>query len=87
MSTVLTKSFPQEEPAVTKAVPGKKRVLIVGGGFAGIAAARVLKRADAEITLLDRRAEPFSSNGGQLTSLAFACFPVAGGSHDLQYLQ
>ena len=55
MSTVLTKSFPQEKPAVTKAVPNKKRVLIVGGGFAGIAAARALKRADVEITLIDRR--------------------------------
>src|SRR4051812_10195400 len=55
MTTVLTKSFPQEKPAVTKAVPGKKRVLIVGGGFAGIAAARALKRADVEITLVDRR--------------------------------
>src|SRR3954468_20136792 len=55
MTTVLTKSFPQEEPPVTKAVPGKKRVLIVGGGFAGIAAARALKRADVEITLIDRR--------------------------------
>ncbi len=55
MTTVLTKSFPQETPPVTKAVPGKKRVLIVGGGFAGIAAARALKRANVEITLVDRR--------------------------------
>jgi NADH dehydrogenase len=55
MTTVLTKSFPQEKPAVTKAVPSKKRVLIVGGGFAGMAAARALKRADVEITLVDRR--------------------------------
>jgi NADH:quinone reductase (non-electrogenic) len=55
MTTVLTKSFPQETPPVTKPVPGKKRVLIVGGGFAGIAAARALKRADVEITLVDRR--------------------------------
>src|SRR5882672_5311383 len=55
MTTVLTKSFPQETPPVTKAVPGKKRVLIVGGGFAGIAAARALKRANVEITLIDRR--------------------------------
>src|SRR5258705_2765393 len=54
MTTVLTKSFPQETPTV-KAVPGKKRVLIVGGGFAGIATARALKRADVEITLIDRR--------------------------------
>jgi NADH:ubiquinone reductase (H+-translocating) len=55
MTTVLTKSFPQDEPPVTKAVAGKKRVLIIGGGFAGIAAARALKRADVDITLVDRR--------------------------------
>src|ERR1700676_5003003 len=55
MTTVLTKSFPQETPPVTKAVLGKKRVLIIGGGFAGIAAARALKRANVEITLVDRR--------------------------------
>ena len=55
MTTVLTKSFPQETLPVRTAVPDKKRVLIVGGGFAGIAAARALKRADVEITLIDRR--------------------------------
>src|ERR1700682_1232879 len=55
MTTVLTKSFPQEKPAATRPVPDKKRVLIVGGGFAGIAAARALKRADVQITLIDRR--------------------------------
>src|SRR3979409_1836791 len=55
MTTVLTKSFPQGKPPLTKAVPGKKRVLSGGGGFAGIAAARALKRADVEITLIDRR--------------------------------
>src|ERR1700749_853749 len=55
MTTVLTKSFPQEKPPAAIAVPGKKHVLIVGGGFAGVAAARALKRADVEITLIDRR--------------------------------
>ena len=55
MTTVLTKSFPQEAPPVAKPVPHKKRVLIIGAGFAGIAAARALKRADVEITLVDRR--------------------------------
>src|SRR5260370_296578 len=55
MSTILTKWCTQEKPPVAKAVQGKKRVLIVGGGFAGIAAARALKRADVEITLVDRR--------------------------------
>ena len=32
-----------------------KRIVIIGGGFAGIAAARALKRADAEVILIDRR--------------------------------
>jgi NADH dehydrogenase len=53
MTTVLTKSFPEEKPSATKAVADKKRVLIVGGGFAGIAAARALKRTDVEISLID----------------------------------
>ena len=34
---------------------GRHRVVIVGGGFGGLQAARGLRRADAEITLIDRR--------------------------------
>jgi NADH dehydrogenase len=33
----------------------RKRVVIIGGGFAGIAAAHALRHADAEIVLIDRR--------------------------------
>jgi NADH:ubiquinone reductase (H+-translocating) len=55
MTTVLTKAFPQENPQTTKAASRRKRVLIVGGGFAGVAAARALKRADVEVLLVDRR--------------------------------
>src|SRR5262245_38481219 len=33
----------------------RKRVLIIGGGFAGIAAAHALRHADAEVLLIDRR--------------------------------
>src|SRR5262252_3231596 len=33
----------------------RKRVVIVGGGFAGLAAAHALRHADAEILLIDRR--------------------------------
>jgi NADH dehydrogenase len=42
-------------------VPGKKlvwqrrRVVIIGGGFGGLAAARALRNADVEVTLVDRR--------------------------------
>jgi NADH:ubiquinone reductase (H+-translocating) len=39
----------------TQQTGAKKRVVIIGGGFAGIAAARALKHADAEVVLIDRR--------------------------------
>src|SRR4051812_6455268 len=55
MTTILTKSFLQDKQPLTKPAAGKTRVLIVGAGFAGIAAARALKRTDVEITLIDRR--------------------------------
>jgi NADH:quinone reductase (non-electrogenic) len=55
LSTVLTKSFSQEKPAEADAVPRKKHVVIIGGGFAGIAAARALKRSNVDIVLVDRR--------------------------------
>jgi NADH:ubiquinone reductase (H+-translocating) len=42
---------PRSEPAPAK----RKRVVIIGGGFAGIAAARALRRCDAEVVLVDRR--------------------------------
>jgi NADH:ubiquinone reductase (H+-translocating) len=34
---------------------GRKGIVIVGGGFAGIAAARALKRSDADVVLIDQR--------------------------------
>jgi NADH:ubiquinone reductase (H+-translocating) len=39
----------------TQQMGAKKRIVIIGGGFAGIAAARALKHADAEVVLIDRR--------------------------------
>ena len=47
--------FALVEGTAETAAPGRKRVLIVGGGFAGIAAARALRKTDAEIVLIDRR--------------------------------
>ena len=43
--------LPAPEPALRK----QKRVVIIGGGFAGIAAAHALRHADAEVILIDRR--------------------------------
>ncbi len=34
---------------------GRHRVVVVGGGFAGLEAVRRLSKADAEVTLVDRR--------------------------------
>src|SRR4249919_3842591 len=39
----------------TQQTRAQKRILIVGGGFAGLAAAHALKHADAEVVLIDRR--------------------------------
>src|SRR5437868_5215586 len=45
-----------EDPSKAGALGGRrKRIVIVGGGFAGIAAARALRRSDADVILIDRR--------------------------------
>jgi NADH dehydrogenase len=36
-------------------MPDKHRIVILGGGFGGLVAARTLKRANAQITLIDKR--------------------------------
>ena len=35
-------------------MPARPRVVIIGGGFGGITAAKALKRAIADVTLIDR---------------------------------
>src|SRR6266853_3058280 len=56
MSAMLAEARPDEATAVVEAPRrGRKRVVIIGGGFAGIAAAHALRHADAEIVLIDRR--------------------------------
>ena len=45
----------QSASAATPRVNQKPRVVIVGGGFAGLAAAHALRHADAEVVLIDRR--------------------------------
>jgi NADH dehydrogenase len=53
---MLADARPDEATAVVETPrPERKRVVIVGGGFAGLAAARALRHADAEVVLIDRR--------------------------------
>ena len=42
-------------PRVARGPGSRKRVVIVGAGFAGVAAARALERSDADVLLIDRR--------------------------------
>jgi NADH:quinone reductase (non-electrogenic) len=42
-------------PVAGAAAIKRKRIIIVGGGFAGIAAARALQKSDADVILIDRR--------------------------------
>src|SRR5258706_9868827 len=56
MSTMLVDDRPEQATAVVDAPsPERKRVVIIGGGFAGIAAAHALRHCDAEVVLIDRR--------------------------------
>ena len=56
MSAMFAESQPAATTAVIEVPRGKrKRVVIIGGGFAGIAAAHALRHADADVLLIDRR--------------------------------
>ena len=56
MSAVLADNRSEEATTMVDASsPERKRVVIVGGGFAGLAAAHALRHADAEVFLIDRR--------------------------------
>jgi NADH:ubiquinone reductase (H+-translocating) len=56
MSAMLSDARPDEATAVVETSrPERKRVVIVVGGFAGLAAANALRHAEAEVVLIDRR--------------------------------
>ena len=56
MSAISEATRPIEKSAIVDETrAARKRVVIVGGGFAGLAAAHALRHADAEVLLIDRR--------------------------------
>ena len=51
-----TNAQPRSEAAAVAAHPERKpRIVIIGGGFGGVAAARALRKSNAEVALIDRR--------------------------------
>src|SRR5580704_7978175 len=71
------------EPSVRR-----KRIVIVGGGFAGIAAARALKRCDAEIVLIDQRNHHiFQPLLYQVATAVLALSEIAAPMRQLAYKQ
>jgi NADH:ubiquinone reductase (H+-translocating) len=54
MAALLAENRP-DNAAVVAPPAGRKRVVIIGGGFAGIAAAQALRHCNVEILLIDRR--------------------------------
>ena len=56
MSVMLAETRDDEATAIAEASrPERKRVVIIGGGFAGVAATRALRHADVDVVLIDRR--------------------------------
>jgi len=44
-----------DQHVAVQTTPGRPRVVVIGGGFGGLAAVRALKHADVDVVLLDRR--------------------------------
>src|SRR6516165_2214734 len=55
VARVLLRWFPKLEAIRNTSYEGLSRVVIVGGGFGGVAAAKALRHAACQVTLIDRR--------------------------------
>jgi NADH:ubiquinone reductase (H+-translocating) len=52
---MLLPRFPELDGMRTVSYEGTPRVLIVGGGFGGVAAAKALRNTSCRVTLIDQR--------------------------------
>lgn len=55
MNVMSEPARPGDAHVAVKTTPGRRRVVIVGGGFGGLQAARALRWADVDVVLVDRR--------------------------------
>src|SRR5215469_16336010 len=56
MSALSEQTYPIEKSTVAdESHAARKHIVIIGGGFAGLAAAHALRHADADLMLIDRR--------------------------------
>jgi len=55
VARTLRRRLPEREGMRTRAYEGTPRVLIVGGGFGGVAAAKALRNTSCRVTLIDQR--------------------------------
>jgi NADH dehydrogenase len=66
----------------------RKRIVIVGGGFAGVAAVRALKRCDADVVVIDRRNHHiFQPLLYQVATAVLAPSEIAAPIRQLAYVQ
>jgi NADH dehydrogenase len=66
----------------------RKRIVIVGAGFAGVAAARALKRCDADVVVIDRRNHHiFQPLLYQVATAVLAPSEIAAPIRQLAYMQ
>ena len=69
---------------MTNEAGGRPRVLVLGGGFAGVGAAKKLAKADAEIVLVDRH--DYHTFQPLLYQLASGLLDTTGVGHSLRDL-
>src|SRR6478752_2469465 len=53
-ASAITCSSASARPARRSPVSADRRIVVVGGGFGGLAAAQALRKADVEVTVVDR---------------------------------